>query len=391
MKGDLILEDLLKYKLFFGNIISFGSATMEQLLDICGNEEDIYGLSEKAIESMPITVKQKEEFIKAKSAYDLSKLLDNLYRLKMNFVTMDMPDYPLKLRDIPNKPYQLFYYGKLPDSFPSVAIIGARNCSQYGIDMAAYYAKELSYEGVQIISGMASGIDGVSQRTALKENGQTYGILGSGVDVCYPRSNFELYDMLKEKGGIISEYPPGTKPLAMYFPMRNRIISGLSDIVLVIEARERSGTAITVNMALEQGKDVYAVPGRNTDPLSAGCNQMIAQGAGVALGAEGILDALDYLMQTKKEERITTIKKFVDDNNKTRKFDEGLKNVLDNCANGKEKTVLNLLLHKSFYVDELFEKIDEISFEELKITLFSMEMKGLLCNKAGLYSAILEL
>ena len=140
-----------------------------------------------------------------------------------------------------------------------------------------------------MISGMARGIDGIGQTAALKEGGYSLGVLGCGVDICYPRENKELYEMLLASGGVCSEYPPGTGPRGILFPPRNRIISGLSDAVLVVEAREKSGTLITVDMALEQGREVYALPGRATDPLSGGCNRLIGQGAGLVSSPEEIL------------------------------------------------------------------------------------------------------
>ncbi len=189
-------------------------------------------------------------------------------------------DYPRRLLNISDMPISLFCMGKLPkDDAPAVAVIGARNCSGYGRQMAREYAREIAASGIQVISGMAAGVDGIAQRAALSVGGSSYAVLGSGVDVCYPEVNRDLYDELKEKGGIISEYTPGTQPKAGQFPSRNRIISGLSDAVIVIEARERSGTLITVGMALDQSRDVYALPGRITDSLSCGCNRLIWEGA----------------------------------------------------------------------------------------------------------------
>ncbi|SKB90094.1 DNA processing protein [Lachnospiraceae bacterium] len=205
---------------------------------------------------------------------------------------LDM-DFPDRLRDIPDCPNVLYIRGKLPDpKRPTVGIIGSRNASQYGLNMARHFASCLSDAGVQIISGMARGIDGVSQRTAMEAGHPTFGILGCGVDVLYPKENRDLFMRIPERGGLISEFPPGTQPVAKFFPSRNRIISGLSDILLVVEARIKSGTGITVRRALEQGRDVYAVPGRITDPLSAGCNRLIADGAGTALSPDVILEAL---------------------------------------------------------------------------------------------------
>ena len=202
-------------------------------------------------------------------------------------------DFPLKLKDIPGAPRAIYVTGRLPDpKQPSVAVIGARTCSEYGRKMAKWFGTRLGEYGIQVISGMARGIDGISQMAALQSGGTSFGVLGCGVDVCYPKENLELYRMLCERGGLISEYPPGSQPIARQFPARNRIISGLADVLLVIEARQKSGTLITVDMALEQGREVYVVPGRLDDPLSEGCNRLLKQGAGLLLSPEELLQEI---------------------------------------------------------------------------------------------------
>lgn len=213
---------------------------------------------------------------------------------EINYICALEKEFPERLKDIPDSPDGIYYIGRLPDpGKPSVAIIGSRNNSEYGRGAAREFASFLSKEGVQIISGMARGIDGIAQRAALDTGGVSFGILGCGIDIVYPRENRDLFERITEKGGIISEYPPGMPPKKNLFPPRNRIISAFCDILLVIEARERSGTSITVRHALEQGRDIYAVPGRITDPLSRGCNILISDGAGVALSPEAILEALN--------------------------------------------------------------------------------------------------
>ncbi len=182
--------------------------------------------------------------------------------------------------------------GKLPGKdTEKAAIIGARNCTAYGEKYAVEYGRKLAQAGVDVISGLARGIDGMGHSGALMEKGKTFAVLGCGVDICYPREHIGLYmDIMEQGGGILSEFPPGTPPLAVNFPLRNRIISGLSDVILVMEARERSGSLITADMALEQGKEVYALPGPVDSPLSTGCNRLIQQGAGVLLSPEKLLD-----------------------------------------------------------------------------------------------------
>ena len=192
--------------------------------------------------------------------------------------------YPKRLLEIPDAPYALFYRGSLPkEEALSVAVIGARECSGYGEFVAAQLGRYLGEQGIQVISGMARGIDGISQTAAMEAGGTSYGVLGSGVDVCYPKSNHRLYDRLIRQGGVLSAYVPGALPASGHFPPRNRIVSGLADALVVVEARGKSGTLITVDMALEQGKEVFVVPGRITDRLSDGCNRLLTQGAGVFL------------------------------------------------------------------------------------------------------------
>ena len=196
---------------------------------------------------------------------------------------------------------------------PSVAVIGARECSQYGEYIAKELGKMLGSQRIQVISGMAKGIDGISQMKALEAGGASYAVLGCGVDICYPKSNGKLYEELLVRGGVLSTYPPGTAPQARLFPARNRIVSGLADVLVVIEARRRSGTSITVEMALEQGKDIFAVPGRVTDRLSDGCNKMIKEGAHVLLSPEDFLLDLQELLPAKMAElRLQTSNQFLE-------------------------------------------------------------------------------
>ncbi len=203
-----------------------------------------------------------------------------MIKREINYITRNDERYPKRFEGLDNMPEGLYCIGELPDDdIPSVGIIGARNCSGYGRQMAREFAREIAGAGIQVISGMAGGVDGISQSAAVAAGGRSFGILGGGVDICYPPANSDLYEKLMDNGGLISEYPPGTPPIGRNFALRNRIISAFSDALLVIEARERSGTLITVGYALQQGKDVYALPGRVTDSLSYGCNSLIADGA----------------------------------------------------------------------------------------------------------------
>ncbi len=212
----------------------------------------------------------------------------------LRYVTRDEPDYPSVLNRYERMPSGLYVKGSFPDpSKKSAAVIGARNCSSYGRSQALHFSEVLAREGVQIISGLAYGVDTCAHQGALKGRGATFAVLGCGADICYPRENYLLYEeILKNGGGILSEYEPGTPPLSWHFPIRNRIISGLADVILVVEARKKSGSLITADYALEQGKSVFAIPGRVGDACSAGCNALIAQGAGIAWEPEAVLEEL---------------------------------------------------------------------------------------------------
>lgn len=209
------------------------------------------------------------------------------------------PGYPQKLLPLERMPAGLYVIGSLPNPRgKSVAIVGARSCSPYGRAQALHFGKVLAAHGVQIISGLAYGVDAWAHQGALDGGGKTFAVMGSGADVCYPKANYPLYrKILETGGGILSELEPGSHPEAWHFPIRNRIISGLADLVLVIEARKKSGSLITADYALDQGKNVYALPGRTEDGLSEGCNALIAQGAGIALSPEQLLEDLGMATQ----------------------------------------------------------------------------------------------
>lgn len=226
---------------------------------------------------------------------------------KMRYLKNTDEGYPQILNDYPRMPEGLYVIGEMPDPDKfSVAIVGSRSCSEYGRKAAKDFAETLAKNGVQIVSGMALGVDSAAHEGALKGGGKTFAVLGSGADVCYPDSKMNLYESIQKQGGIISEYEPGTPALAHHFPVRNRIISGLCDAVLVIEARIKSGSLITANYAIEQNKTIYALPGRVGDKLSSGTNDLIGQGAIPALSPEQILKdfGIDYKKCDNRAEKL---------------------------------------------------------------------------------------
>lgn len=264
------------------SVQGIGPYTIRKLIEYAGGLEEAAALTPQEVEGSHIcTVKMLEgwrhAYIRKK---DIRTEYEQLARRGITFISIDHALYPARLKRFADAPCGLWLRGKLSEpEKPAAAIIGSRSCTCYGLELAEELGRKLAGIGVQVISGMAVGIDAAGQWGALRAGGYSLGILGGGVDICYPRENIELYEALLQNGGILSESAPGVSPVPILFRMRNRLISALSDCVIVVEAREKSGTQITVNYALDQGTEVFALPGRMTDSLSRGCNQMISQGA----------------------------------------------------------------------------------------------------------------
>ena len=274
-----------------------GDATKSRLLLRFGRPSGVFEASEKALLDSTLSIGKKERwiaYIKERKEENAKREYEKLQTKGILFYPEYHSHYPAKLLSIPARPFGIFVKGKLPDVRQrSLAIVGARDCSEYGQYVARHFAEKMAQNGVAVISGLARGIDGIAQRAAMEAGGESFGVLGCGADICYPKSNEKLYRMCMERGGILSTYLPGTPPTPNLFPPRNRIISGLSDGILIIEAREKSGTIITADLALEQGKDVFVIPGRVTDRLSDGCNSLIRQGASLIQSSEQLLEELN--------------------------------------------------------------------------------------------------
>ncbi len=206
------------------------------------------------------------------------------------FCAFHDPDYPARLAEVKNAPMGFWYYGTLRWPEHSVAVIGSRQCTSYGKEAAEYLASLMAANGVGVISGMARGIDSAAHKAALLSGGLTVAVLGGGVDICYPGENRDLYEELKKRGCVLSETPPHLPGVKYRYPRRNRIIAGCADCLVVTEAREKSGTFTTFEAAAEMGRDVFAVPGRMTEPQSRGCNRMIRDGAHILSGVDDLFD-----------------------------------------------------------------------------------------------------
>lgn len=297
-----MIQEQNDYAYWLSSVPDIGDRTIDKLLEACKSPKGVYETAKEKLGRI-VTGRQLESLREAKRTWRLTEEYEELKRKGLSLVWRGSREYPEKLRNIPDAPFALFYKGSLPENERlSVAIVGARDCSQYGGYVARELGRYLGEQGIQVISGMARGIDGISQQAALEAGGFSFGVLGCGADICYPKANRALYEALINGGGVLSAYPPGTPPVSRNFPPRNRIVSGLADAVVVIEARSKSGTLITVDMALEQGKEVYVVPGRVTDRLSDGCNRLLKQGAGIFLSPRDFVEELRELGGRQREE-----------------------------------------------------------------------------------------
>ena len=273
----------VKYDILIAN---YGSLTEAYEAIRSGKYIKIKGIGDKILERLK-ELSEKSEIIEK---YNL------MLEKGIKYVNYFNKDYPDRLRNICSPPLSLFYKGNLPDNKEKIiSVVGSRDATEKGLYYARKISEELSDNGVSIASGMALGIDSAAHYGALNgKGGKTYAVLGCGVDVCYPDNNIELYLSIIEKGAVISEFPMGTEPMRWNFPQRNRIISGISDGVFVVEAREKSGSLITADMGLEQGKNIYALPGRSEEPLSRGTNRLIQFGAKLVNEANDILEDFDF-------------------------------------------------------------------------------------------------
>ncbi len=266
----------------------------KQLRSIYRHSNDLEALflyPEKQCDKLTISDDLKTRIKDSANSRYLDELIAKMNRLGVSFVLHDEEAFPKKLAECSDAPFGLYVQGELPsESKPKISIVGTRNCTNYGREIATYFSEVLSEAGIMIVSGLAMGVDGIAHKAAIGTTGNTMAVLGSGIGTSYPKENWGIYHELVKQGGcVVSEYPPGSPPSKHHFPNRNRIISGLSDGVLVVEAREKSGTLITVDRALEQGKDVYVIPGRIDDINSKGCNNLIKQGAQLVTEPDEIL------------------------------------------------------------------------------------------------------
>lgn len=275
------------------SILDLSQIQKNKLLEIFKTPKIIYELSHKELEKITSSEKIIRQLIKAEKRNQAQKILYETQREKIETITLENKIYPNRLKNIIDYPLVLYAKGntRLLNEKNTIAIIGARNNSEYGKNTTLKFSYQLARKDYCIVSGLAKGIDSYAHKGALIAKGKTIAVLGSGINYIYPKENEKLYKEIIEKEGlIISEYPLYTKPIPEYFPKRNRIISGLSDKILITEASKKSGSIITANIALEQGKDIYVIPGNITSYKSEGTNNLIKEGAFLASSLEDILD-----------------------------------------------------------------------------------------------------
>lgn len=287
---------------------------------------------------------------------DLDAEQARLEQEKIGYIQLEEPAYPELLRGIFDPPPGLYVLGKmLPADGMAVAVVGSRRPTPYGLAVAEKIAGDLAKTGVVVVSGLARGIDSSAHRGALAAGGPTVAVMGCGVDVVYPRENQRLWREIVATGAVISEFPPGTTPQPWHFPVRNRIISGLSKATVVVEAGERSGALITADLALEQGREVLAVPGSIVSPLSKGPNRLIKNGARLVEGVEDILEEIGVGSLFKAGE------------GKAPPFPR---------LTAEEETVYRLLSLEPVHLDELIDR-SRMSAQEVLAGLMFLEIKGL--------------
>ena len=281
----------LKYWLWLTELPGLTNQTRLALLRHFPTPEDVYYADPEEVLLTEGITREQAKLLEDKDCSGADRILADCQRLDLDILTIQDAGYPNRLRNIYDPPCLLYVRGRLPafDDEASIAVVGTRDCTPYGVSCAEKLGYGLAAGGAVVVSGLARGVDSAALRGALRAGGTVTAVLGNGLDVIYPPENQYLYEDVAAAGALVSEYPPGTSPEAKHFPVRNRIMSGLCVATLVVEAPARSGALITAGTALEQGRDVFAVPGPIDAPTSVGCNRLIRDGAGLVTDAWDIL------------------------------------------------------------------------------------------------------
>ena len=338
-----------------------GPIGCRRLLESFGSPEGIFSAAAKELAKIPGIREKTISFITTQARHlDISSQLRWIKENKIKLLTPADAGYPPNLINIYDPPFLLYVKGELKEEDEkAVAIVGTRRCTIYGKITARRLARDIARQGITIVSGMARGIDTAAHQGALEVSGRTVAVLGCGLDIVYPRENRKLMEEISRSGAVISEFPPGTRPEARNFPRRNRIISGLSLGVVVVEAPSHSGALITADFALEQGREVFAVPGNISGPYSKGTNRLIKEGAKLIEKDSDVLEELNLFFSGENEPQ---------------------KSLLD--LSEEEKEVFQQLSQELRHIDEL---IKECSFPPGKVgeILMKLQIKGLVRELPG--------
>jgi len=350
------------YHLGFSQIRGIGPARLKMLVTYFGDLK-------KAWEAEPAEwrkalggyAKVSEEFSRTREKLNIKEYDEQLLSKGIEYTTIEDVHYPQLLKQIHDPPFILFYKGLLKKHTLNIAIVGSRVCSNYGKEVTKYLSSKLAEKGINVVSGMARGIDSHAHLGALAVGGYTTAVLGSGIDVIYPPENMGMFNKIIQNGLVISEFSPGMPPEAANFPARNRVISGLSQGVIVIEAAIRSGSLITVDFALEQGRDVFAVPGNITSKNSKGTNNLIKQGATIITDVDSVLEEYEDRWNMDGESP-----------QYSRKI----------ALSSKEELILELIDDNPMEIELLCVKAD-LKPDELNSVLTLLEVKGLINQVCG--------
>lgn len=353
----------LKYWLGFNLVKGIGPAKLQAMLDYFGDLGAAWGAGEAQLKRVGVDRRAISSFLETRSELDLDAYLERVEEANITVLTWESEAYPRYLQEIPAPPPVLYVGGKLQEADQwAVAVVGTRRLTEYGRQVTRELVAGLVRNNVTIVSGLARGIDGISHKTALEMGGRTIAVLGSGLDCIYPPEHRGMVRRIvqEEKGAVLSEYALGTQPEAKNFPPRNRVISGLSLGTVVVEAGERSGALITADFALEQNREVFAVPGNVNSRASAGTNHLIQQGAKLVTGVQDVLDELNLSMAPQQI---------------------AVQMVMPESA--EEAALLEHLSPQPVHVDELSQACGMTS-AEVSSTLALMELKGMVQQVGGM-------
>ena len=360
--------DQKRYWVGFNLARGIGAVRLQALIQYFGDAESAWQGAPDELCAAGLGPKVVERFLEIRKSVDLDKLWDKIAAQDIQILTWDDENYPPRLKEIEQPPPVLYVRGDiLTEDHFAVAIVGTRKITPYGRQVTEELSAFLAANGITVVSGLARGVDAVAHSAALKAGGRTVAVLGSGVDRIYPPENRALAEQMMSRGAVVSDYPVGTAPESSNFPPRNRIISGLSMAVVVIEAGETSGALITAEFAAEQGREVFAVPGSILAPQSKGTNKLIQNGALPLLTPQDIMQALNL---TRVGEQ------------------KAARKILP--ADAVEAQLLNLLNNDPIHVDEIRNQTG-LPVEKVSAALVMMELKGMVRQVGGMhYVAVRE-